>query len=68
MSSVYVVCWIVLQTFQTYFLHTGVTVYLAPLGSLPPGEQDTPGYLNPWGGKLPRGSFTPGGQAAQGAR
>ena len=23
MSSVYVVCWIFLQTFQTYFLHTG---------------------------------------------
>ena len=31
---------------------TGVTVYLDPLGSLTPGGQDTPGYLDPCPGYL----------------
>ena len=31
---------------------TGVTVYLDPLGSLTPGGQDTPGYLDPRPGYL----------------
>ena len=30
----------------------GVTVYLDPLGSLTPGGQDTPGYLDPRPGYL----------------
>ena len=32
--------------------NTGVTVYLDPLGSLTPGGQDTPGYLDPRPGCL----------------
>ena len=32
---------------------TGVTVYLDPLGSLTPGGQDTPGYLDPQASKYP---------------
>ena len=31
---------------------TGVTVYLDPLGSLTPGGQATPGYLDPHPGYL----------------
>ena len=42
-------------------LHTGVTVYLAPLDSLPPGGQAVPGYLTPHPGYLhPRGASCPG--------
>ena len=43
-----------------------------PLGSLPPGGEDTPGYLAPTlgslppGVKLPLGSLSPGGEAASG--
>ena len=33
-------------------LITGVTVNLAPMGSVPPGGQDTPGYLAPHPGQL----------------
>ena len=37
-----------------------VTVYLAPLGSLPPGGEDTPGYLAPRPGYLhPRAARYP---------
>ena len=32
--------------------YAGVTVYLDPLGSLTPGGQDTPGYLDPRPGYL----------------
>ena len=40
---------------------TGVTVYLAPLDSLPPGGQAVPGYLTPHPGYLhPRGASCPG--------
>ena len=39
----------------------GVTVYLAPLDSLPPGGQAVPGYLAPYPGYLnPRGTSCPG--------
>ena len=39
----------------------GVTVYLAPLDSLPPGGQAVPGYLTPHTGYLhPRGASFPG--------
>ena len=40
---------------------SGVTVYLAPLDSLPPGGQAVPGYLAPHPGYLhPRGASCPG--------
>ena len=39
----------------------GVTVYLAPLDSLPPGGQAVPGYLAPHPGYLhPGGASCPG--------
>ena len=41
------------QTHQTHMYITGVTVYLDPLGSLTPGGQDTPGYLDPQAAKYP---------------
>ena len=41
--------------------YAGVTVYLAPLDSLPPGGQAVPGYLAPHPGYLhPRGASCPG--------
>ena len=42
-------------------LNAGVTVYLAPLDSLPPGGQAVMGYLAPHPGYLhPRGASCPG--------
>ena len=44
----------------TWKIGSGVTVYLAPLGSLAPGDEDTPGYLAPHPGYLhPGGQDTP---------
>ena len=41
--------------------YIGVTVYLAPLDSLPPGGQAVPGYFAPHPGYLhPRGASCPG--------
>ena len=43
-------------------MHTGVTVYLAPLDSLPPGGQAVLGYLAPHPGYLhPRGQAVQAG-------
>ena len=53
LASVFIVC--VVFCVNMYRI-AGVTVYLAPLDSLPPGGQAVPGYLAPHPGYLhPRG-------------
>ena len=51
---------VILSQYVEILGNTGVTVYLAPLGSLPPGGEDTPGFLAPRPGYLhPRGARYP---------